>query len=112
MQVLHPASAVQSPGLPAGRNRRKGGDSFPLAARQNDSIKGTSDTWAAVRRLVTPQTQETPQTPVSQGKREVLRERPGQLSHLPPPSVGIAPAYQVGLAYSRAGGEQQGGHAT
>jgi len=105
MQVLHPASAEQSPGLPAGRERMKGGEpSFP--ACQNDSIKGTSDTWSAVRRLVTPQTRETPQTPVSQGKREILRERLGQLSHLPPPSVGIAPPHQGGLAYSRAGGEQ------
>ena len=61
--------------------------------------------------LATPQTRDAPQTPVSQGKREILRERPGQLSHLPPPSVGIAPPHQGGLTYSRAGGEQQGGHA-
>ena len=45
----HPASAAQSPRLPADRGRTKGGEPS-LPARQNDSIKGTSDTWAAVRR--------------------------------------------------------------
>ena len=48
---------------------------------------------------------------VTQGKREVLWDRFGQLRQLPPPSVGIASTRQVGLTYSRAGGEQQGGHA-
>ena len=41
----------------------------------------------------------------------MLGEGPGQLSHLPPPSAGIAPPHHGGLTYSRAGGEQQGGHA-
>ena len=68
------------------------------------NIKGTSDTWAACPALVTPQTRDAPQKPVSQGKREVLRDWPGQLSHLPSPSVGIAPPHQGGLTYSRAGG--------
>ena len=49
--------------------------------------------------------------PVSQGKREMLGERLGQLSHLPPPSAGIASTCRVELTYSCAGGEQQGGHA-
>ena len=44
--------------------------------------------------LATPQTRDAPQTPVSQGKREMLGERPGQLSHLPPPSAGTAPPRQ------------------
>ena len=91
---MNPASAVQSQRLPAGQGRSKGGDLFPLPARQSDNIKGTSDTWTACPALVTPQTRETPQTPVSQGKREMLGERPGQLSHLPPPSAGTAPPRQ------------------
>ena len=44
--------------------------------------------------LATPQARDAPQTPVSQGKREMLGERPGQLSHLPPPSAGTAPPRQ------------------
>lgn len=86
----------------------KGGEPSP-PARQSDHIKGTSDTWTVRPALVTPQTRDAPHTPVSQGKREILRERPGQLSHLPPPPVGIAPPRHGGLTYSRAGGEQQGG---
>ncbi|WP_157419051.1 hypothetical protein [Faecalibaculum rodentium] len=74
--------------------------------RQTDHIKGTSDTGMAVRRMAAPQTRDAPQTPVSQGKREVLRDWYGQLRHLPPPSVGIAPECHTGLAYSRAGDEQ------
>ena len=57
----------------------------------------------AVRRVAAPQTRDAPQTPVSQGKREVLRDWYGQLRQLPPPSVGIAPTCRVGLTYSRAG---------
>lgn len=48
--------------------------------------------------MATPQTRDAPQTPVSQGKREMLGERPGQLSHLPPPSAGTAPT-RHGWAY-------------
>jgi len=74
--------------------------------RQTDHIKGTSDTGMAVRRMAAPQTRDAPQTPVSQGKREVLWDWYGQLRQLPPPSVGIAPECHTGLAYSRAGDEQ------
>ena len=60
----------------------------------------------AVRRMAAPQTRDAPQTPVSQGKREVLGDWYGQLRQLPPPSVGIAPTCCVGLTYSRAGGSK------
>jgi len=56
--------------------------------------------------MAAPQTRDAPQTPVSQGKREVLWDWYGQLRQLPPPSVGIAPECHTGLAYSRAGDEQ------
>ena len=37
----------------------------------------------------------------------MLGEGPGQLSHLPPPSAGIAPPRHGGLTYSRAGGSSR-----
>ena len=42
--------------------------------------------------LVTPQTRNAPQQTVPQVKGGILRDWPGQLSQLPPPSVGIAVA--------------------
>lgn len=50
--------------------------------------------------------QDAPQEPVPQGKRGTLWDWPGQIRHLPPPSVGVVPSRQGGLTYSRAGGEQ------
>ena len=94
MQVIHPASAIQSPRLPADQGRRKGGDSPSAPCPSNRSHQRYERHLDGCPALAAPQTRSVPQTPVSQGKRELLGERPGQLSQLPPPSAGIAPPSQ------------------
>lgn len=55
---------------------------------------------------------EKPYSPVLQGKRRILWARFGQLSHLPPPAVGIpALTSHKRLEYSSAGEEQKDGPA-
>lgn len=63
----------------------------PVPVRQTDNIKGTSDTLALLTGAGTAiSAMEQPHKPVPQGKRGILWDRPGQISHLPPPSVSIA----------------------
>lgn len=57
------------------------------------------------------QFKENQHIPVPQGERGILREWPGQLRQLPPPSVGImALTSHKRLEYSCTGAEQRDGH--
>ena len=68
-------------------------------------MTGTGNAGTAMSRQLV----ENQKIPVPQGERGILWAWPGQLSHLPPPAVGImALTNHKRLGYSRAGGEKQG----
>ena len=95
--------------LRAGDGSKGGEPPFPV--RQSDNIKGTSDTWVVVRRWPRRRSGMCRNDPYRRIKGGYWGNGLGSLvtcRHRLP--VSRQPA-KVGLAYSRAGGEQQGGHA-
>ena len=85
--------------------------SLPLLARQNDNIKDTSDTWMAGRCWQRRQMWAHRKYPYRRIKGGYWGNGLGSLvtcRHRLPVSRRHA---KGGLTYSRAGGEQQGGHA-